>query len=358
MEDCQLVTRGSRHLRSLTSLRFFAAAAVVVYHAGVWSSPDGQPYALARFAYLGVTFFFVLSGFVLVWSSRASDTAGGFWRRRFARVWPVHALTFVVAVALGAAAVIDARGPGWSSMLNVTLLQAWSSDSDVIYGFNGVSWTLSCEAFFYALFPLLLPVARRLGGVVTVAAGFGWLLVGMVAATAAGQSWLLVAFPAYRVGEFVVGMGLALWVQEGRRGVSRGVALVFAAGSYGAVLVANRLTAGELAWRPWLVALGVLPAVAVLLVTFARSDVDGGGGWLARPSLVRLGQWSFALYMVHELLLRAFYPALQAYSWAVLVVAAGSVAVAGGVYRWVEAPIEKRLRGGTRGAVQLEDARA
>lgn len=353
------MTRGSQHLRSLTGLRFFAAAAVVLYHAGIQSAPGyDQPYALLRFAYLGVTFFFVLSGFVLVWSARDSDTASGFYRRRFARVWPVHALTFVAAIALAAAALIDQRGPARSSLLNVTLLQAWSNDGEVVYGFNGVSWSLSCELFFYALFPLMLPIARRAGALATVAAGVAWLVVGIVLATSVDQQWILVAFPAYRVGEFVVGMGLALWVLQGGRGATRSLALGATVVSYAGLLVLNRLTAGALSDRPWLVALGILPAVALVLVTFARSDRAGVEGWSTAPWLVRLGQWSFALYMVHELLLRALSPVLEEHLWVAPFAVVACVALSGAVYEWFERPVERRLRGRQRTAVQLEDVRA
>jgi peptidoglycan/LPS O-acetylase OafA/YrhL len=41
----------------------------------------------------GVSFFFVLSGFVLTWSARPDDIATGFWRRRIARIYPVHLVT-------------------------------------------------------------------------------------------------------------------------------------------------------------------------------------------------------------------------------------------------------------------------
>lgn len=346
------------HLRSLTSLRFLAAALVVLYHSSIQSTADlSQPYAALRFGYLGVTFFFVLSGFVLVWSARDGDTVGGFYRRRFARVWPLHALTVMLAVLLATLALIDQRGPVAAFPLNLALLQAWSGDVDVIYGFNGVSWSLSAEAFFYALFPLLLLRARRHGPVATIAGGVALLLAGGVLAEATGAMWVAVSLPAYRVGEFVVGMGLALLV---RRGVSRVpplLAMGVLAGSYTALVVGNRLSAGTLADHAWVAALVVLPGVALVLVAYATRDLAGGGGWLTRPVAVRLGAWSFALYLVHELVLRVAHPVMVDRLWVAPVAVVVALALAGALHEWVEQPLERRLRGGRTEAAHLEAVR-
>ena len=350
------MTRGRHHLRSLTSLRFFAAALVVLYHSAIQSSPDlVQPYALLRFGHLGVTFFFVLSGFVLVWSARDGDRAMPFYRRRFARVWPLHALTFALAVGLGVAGLIDSRGPGWSAPVNLALLQAWSSDGEVLYGYNGVSWSLSAEAFFYLLFPALLMLGRRVGPFVTVAAAVAWLVLAGVAADMVGYG--VHALPLYRVGEFVFGIGLALLMRRGVPRISPAIAVAVLLASYGLLIVLDRLSGGDLLARAWIAVIIVLPAIALVLLAFARQDVDGHDGVLTHPVLVRLGAWSFALYMVHELVLRVARPVLLDHSWVVPVAIAVSVALAGALYEWFERPAEKRLRGRGRTAVHLEPAR-
>jgi peptidoglycan/LPS O-acetylase OafA/YrhL len=349
------VTRGSQHLRSLTSLRFFAAAVVVLYHATIRSSPDlRQPYALLSFGHLGVAFFFVLSGFVLVWSARDGDRAMPFYRRRFARVWPLHALTFVLAAGLGVAGLIDAVGPAWSAPLNLALLQAWSTDGEVLYGYNSVSWSLSAEAFFYLLFPALLLLARRVGPVATVGLGAAWLVVAGVAADMIGYG--VHALPLYRVGEFVFGMGLALLVRRGIPRISPAFAVSALVASYALLVVLDRISAGGLLARAWVAVLIVLPGIALVLVAFARRDIDGGEGALTHPVLVRLGAWSFALYMVHELVLRVARPVMLDHGWTVPVMIVVSVLLSGLLFEWFERPVEKKLRGRGRPAVQLEPA--
>jgi peptidoglycan/LPS O-acetylase OafA/YrhL len=93
-------------LPSLSGLRFVAVLVVFGFHvhvANVFS--DGAIRAVIERIFGpgagGVSFFFVLSGYVLTWSARPHDTAVRFWRRRFARIYPnylvallVHCLSF------------------------------------------------------------------------------------------------------------------------------------------------------------------------------------------------------------------------------------------------------------------------
>src|ERR1700710_2004563 len=83
-------------LPSLTGLRFLAALFVFGFHITLSASPTPpnhpiNPFANPRLAtdlewlfgkagYLGVSFFFVLSGFVLTWSNKTTDTKSSFWR--------------------------------------------------------------------------------------------------------------------------------------------------------------------------------------------------------------------------------------------------------------------------------------
>src|SRR5207244_705333 len=109
-------TAGPRFTRlpSLTGLRFYAALLVFLSHAALpiatirLLADDNTEYTflwLARPAGgLGVTFFFVLSGFILTWSARPTDTARAFWRRRAAKIIPSYVVAWVLAMVLVAAA--------------------------------------------------------------------------------------------------------------------------------------------------------------------------------------------------------------------------------------------------------------
>ena len=76
-------------LPSLTGLRFLAAAAVTAYHAAPILADRSALPKVASLGYVGVSFFFVLSGFVLTWSGAAGLKPREFYRRRLARIAPV-----------------------------------------------------------------------------------------------------------------------------------------------------------------------------------------------------------------------------------------------------------------------------
>src|SRR5690606_1539407 len=96
----------------------------------------------------------------------------------FARLWPLVAVTGVLSLL--AYAHVGKQVGLWQASTTFTFLQAWQREW--VKGANAASWSLSDEAFFYLLFPLLLAVAatlrgRRMMWVGVVVAQLGvWLL--------------------------------------------------------------------------------------------------------------------------------------------------------------------------------------
>lgn len=348
-------------LPALTGLRFLAALAVVFFHLGVYIGPLQPLRLVAGLGYGGVGFFFVLSGFVLAWAQGDHVAPGRFYRNRFARVWPLHLVTTLVA-ALPVLAWHDASRSPLTLAAVLLLVQSWSPYAAVQFAFNGVSWSLSCEAFFYAVFPLVAPrllaaSRRRLGGVVAAVVTTMVCVAVVVLALAPRQAWnaLLFVNPLYRFGDFVVGMCLANAVRQGWRprvGLRGAAALVLS--TYAVlVVVADVVYDGNPVRMPLVVTdLVLLPVFGLLLTAAAWSCLDGADGRkvpLASTWWVRLGEWSFALYLVHELLVRTLVrvvsddaPVAVAQA-AVLVVVATSLA--GVLHATVERPCERWLRG-------------
>ena len=112
-----------QELGSLTALRFAAALLVFATHARRILPLD---LPAAEIGYVGVSFFFVLSGFVLTWSRRAGESAATFYRHRFARIWPATTLVTLLAILLGSA--------HQSLPLDLLLLHTWREGS-----MNGVA---------------------------------------------------------------------------------------------------------------------------------------------------------------------------------------------------------------------------
>lgn len=88
-------------LPSLTGLRFYMALAVLQCHAlGIFANGSALPRSpvLTSAGPVAVSGFFVLSGFVLTWSSQMGERVRAFWRRRFWKIFPGHAFGWALAV--------------------------------------------------------------------------------------------------------------------------------------------------------------------------------------------------------------------------------------------------------------------
>ncbi|APX02903.1 hypothetical protein BWQ92_15350 [Arthrobacter sp. QXT-31] len=324
---------------------------VVLYHAAVTVVPEMYP--LVSMGQTGVTFFFLLSGFVLAWSMKPSTSKRQFYWRRVARIWPLHALTAAAAVVLAFAAQGDQSLP--KLIASLLLVQAWLGEQHWVYAYNGVSWSLSCEAFFYAVFPFLaVRLSRlepgqllRIGAAVFAAAAS---LIFVLLAVAPGFDWgaLFYTFPAFRIAEFTVGVCLAVAMRKGWRprfGLRAGAAA--AIGSFLLLEVVDGIalwhTAGPLSGAL------CIPGFALLIAAYAERDRTGSGPTFASaPAMVKLGEWSFALYLVHELVLRGALElgpeTLTERALFALVGIAISIPLAGALYTFFERPVEARLR--------------
>lgn len=337
-------------LHALTGLRFFAAFAVVIYHAGRHIDPD-----VIRFAALGntgVTFFFVLSGFVLTWTARGGDKPSHFYWRRFARVWPLHLVTTVLALAL--MLFWDEEASLLLLVATLLLLHAWLPPNDWHYGYNQVSWSLSAEAFFYLMFPVAAPrllgrPARARAALVAIPSVMVLAAVAVLIAMPGRAGFLLYVNPAYRFGEFLIGVAIAVLIRSGwRPRLSLRAAGIAVAGSYVAGTVLAHMGWGDPLRMPTVIGDTVmLPSLALLICAAAVRELDGGSTWLGAPAIVRLGEWSFALYLVHDLLLRA--AARHAIEWLpapllIALVVAAAVLLSGVFHVWIERPVERYLR--------------
>ncbi|MHA6762416.1 acyltransferase family protein [Streptacidiphilus sp. PAMC 29251] len=311
---------------------------------------------------IGVSFFFILSGFVLTWSADPTGPVRRVWRNRAAKILPNHlvtALAALAAVAAGAGAAASAAGGRGAAspgvvVPNLLLVQSWSPNPDVYFGLNTVSWSLSCEVFFYLLFPFLLRGLTRLDtralwpaaiALTAVVWGLPLVTTGWSGPTA---YWFLYVLPATRLVEFCLGMALA-------RIVATGQWVHFPAWAAGLLLVAAYASIGYLPVRLGYVAVTVAP-LALLIPALASADVFGRRTLWSTRRAVLLGEVSFAFYMVHQLVIRFAVKALHvpvtgARDWSVPVALAVQIALLGAaltaaalLWRIVERPLNNRLR--------------
>lgn len=148
------------NLKPLTSLRFFAAMWVVMFH--YWPKLSASVPAFVQKGYLGVELFFVLSGFILchVYLQARGEGRfkyGSFLWARLARIYPLHLMTLLGVALLGVVAAVMGQpvDPNVTDLRalpsNILLVHAWGFSP--VAGWNHPSWSISAEWFAYLSFP-------------------------------------------------------------------------------------------------------------------------------------------------------------------------------------------------------------
>ena len=309
----------TRRLDALTGLRFYAALLVFAFHLSlsrffVGDAPIVEPLQLIlkNGGWFGVTFFFILSGFVLMWSARSGDTPGRFIWRRIAKIVPNHVVTFVAALVIGGLGAATAG----EAISNFFLMHAWVPADTAFFSINHPSWSLSAELFFYLGFPFVLPLVNRIPRNKLVLIGAALITLITIAPILAGllpqgaafgpthlqsplhgasipQIWAVYALPPVRFLEFALGMLAARAVTEK---VLPHIPLT------PAILVTVLGYAVSLFLPlPW--QMDAAYVVPVLILVVAAAQEDAPPRTLVSPLALRLGELSFAFYMVHDIVL-------------------------------------------------------
>ena len=324
-----------RDLPSLTSLRAFAALLVFVFHLGQW----GLPFHAGYVGYVGVAFFYVLSGFVLTWGVAPNSTIRRFYVRRFARIYPSHLFVWLLVILLPLVVV-----PPTASQLvaNGLLVQAWYPEGTLVYSMNGVAWSLSCELAFYLLFPVILRLMLKARlSLLWAVVGFLYAVANIAVVVASRTTtpddpfFVFVSTnPAVRLPEFLIGVALAMSLRSGVR-VKLWPALVIVGGSFAGLVLFSDKPAGS-TWAA--------PVFALVIALAAQSDFTGRS-LLRAPWLVYAGRISFAFYLVHQLVIVNLNRYLGGSYLNSALALAISVLLAACVHHLVELPSHKFLVG-------------
>lgn len=299
-----------RHkLNSLTSFRFFAALMVFIFHVGIFTK--------YQTGYLGVSFFFILSGFILAYNYHQklydlnTIEIKKFYIARIAKVYPVHLLTFLMAIPFYFFIPLQHEPILYffQALTNIFLIHSFIPFGNI--SFNGVSWSLSDEMFFYIVFPFfLLIMVNFLKGIVRkmLFIQILWMLTLILIITTFSEftsfnTWVTYYFPGVRLLEFLAGVILGLTFIEKEKYLSRLSAKLFSV---------FEITTVTLLFIMILVAPGIIqnlryslifiPFWSILIFVFAFQK-GILSRLLSKKVLIYLGEISFAFYMVHNIVL-------------------------------------------------------
>ncbi|MEQ1352565.1 MAG: acyltransferase, partial [Candidatus Acidiferrum sp.] len=305
-------------LPALTGIRFYAALAVFVSHVSLIPKMEelSAGYKVFDLGRLGVSFFFLLSGFILTFNYtdlfRREVSANKYTQfvwSRFSKIYPVYFVTMLMAIPIQ---IYSPNKPiDWRAVpIHTFLLQCWLPFSKpVFYNYLNVpSWSISCEWFFYLLAPVAMfcvlgTIRRRavlLGITATYIAALGLFL--WHTQSDSTSAYFLNWFAPTRFVDFLAGVFVARLFMAPRS--DRLAALSVPAQIAGfAYLIAIILWGDRLPW-PFHSEAIYMPGSALLVFGLAHSR-GFFAAHLSHPWLRRLGLASFSFYMLHTPIMRA-----------------------------------------------------
>lgn len=321
---------------TLTSLRAFAAGALLYFHQNVVIVPVQSDVTYA----LGVSFFFVLSGFILFinYQELPPNQVRRYFVARFARLYPVHIFTMVMFGLVFAAPIFLDKEWLPIIFLNALLVQSWVPILGLNFSMNSVAWSVSTELAFYLAFPwlsrrrnfgltflcilvltvaLILIVERIDNG--TVPPKTRWEL--------SPNDFILMS-PLIRIAEFACGMWFARLYRAGlfsnfirRYGTSAEI-IALAGLALFCIFHHDMRLFFRLREHPligiWVETSGGMFAFGFLLMVFAH-QAGIFSRFLRTRVMVFLGESSFALYMLHFIVINIFtiFKLMESYHWSV-----------------------------------------
>jgi peptidoglycan/LPS O-acetylase OafA/YrhL len=349
----------SQYVPPLTGIRALAALLVLGLHADQ-NVPAGATVVLPFLArgYLGVDFFFVLSGFIIThvyFTSLAQPTRDAvriFLWHRFIRLYPVHVTVLavlVVLVYLARANHVPLNNPqewrGAEIPWQLTLLHAWGVTAKP--GWNAPSWSISAEWFAYLLFPLLAPALRlvreRLTALVIAIAALAGAAAMFSIADWSLNTWVGAPALARVFGEFLCGAALCRAVALSRGPTHPNGDLL---GTAAFLLFLIGASAG-------LPDFGLV-ALLALTILGAATAASYLAQFLGSRPVAWLGEISYSIYMVHFpvlIVIRRFWERLDMLQWtaagkalAFAITVGLVIALAAMLFYVVERPARMRLR--------------
>lgn len=354
MKDTPVFTHAGRTIPSLDGIRAVAIIMVFFAHSGLENYVPGG---------LGVTIFFVLSGYLITTLMRIEYNKTrnfhyqGFYLRRVLRLMPPLFIVVAITGLLSVTGVINGR---YSLSGLMSVLFYFGNYHMIATNFQGtpdglsVIWSLAIEEQYYLLFPPLAVLLFRVGRTNLSAA----MLFTLCLAVLGWRYWLILhgASDTYlyratdsRLDSILTGCLLAVfknpWIDPVAPRKSRNDWLLISVCI--AVLLGTLLYRDEFFRQTLRYSLQNFAIAPLIYLAVARSD-RFPFSWLNTRPMVYIGSISYTIYLSHLTImygLAKYWPQLH-WIWHMLVAAVLTLAVAEPMRRWVEEPcarLRKRL---------------
>ncbi len=343
-------------LSNVQILRGIAALLVVLYHIPDELADrgwDSSVFPVMWVGSAGVDIFFVISGFIMVYSTvglfRKPWAPVSFFLRRLARIVPLYWIFTTIAI------FVTIRGERHLDHPDYTIPHFIASYLFTFYlrpGYDNFpiyrqGWSLNYEMFFYVCFALAVMLSRP-RALLALSLGF-FAMVGLGVAALHGLITLpgsLDSLANSDLLEFVFGMVVAQAYLKGFR-VPRPVAIVLAFAALMTIMLTTVEVAGD--WFPYRGFVWGPPAAVLVAAAVMHEPLPTGA---VRRSFEALGDASYSLYLVHSAFFMMLFwllghvmdvhriPAL----WSGALMLFGAIGSASLLYRFVEGPITRTLQ--------------
>lgn len=309
-------------IKPLQSLRFIAIVGVFLSHLSYLQTNSSYSTFFNRYfydGYCGVTFFLVLSGFVIAYNyydriqENSLKTSLEFTLKRIKRLYPIHILTFLITVPLAYKIILATPLSALvGAISNMTLTQSFIPIKSIYFSYNGVAWYLSLTMFFCLFTPLLISFIKKLQckninlllvAICIYIIQFSLVYIGR---DSNNSHWLFYVNPFFRALDYLSGMLLSVIMINKIKIKSKKPNLNV---KYTVIeLVSVLLFTLAYYFYPYInpvFRFGVYYMPFMLLLIYVFSLQNGYlSKILSNNVLVYLGNISFEFYMIHQLVIR------------------------------------------------------
>lgn len=340
-------------IEQLTFTRFIAAILIVIFHYGVDIFPFNLTKQLFTGANVGVSYFFVLSGFVMIiaYHKKAKISALSYLKNRFARIYPVYLLASILLIGYYLLAT-NLSVNTIDVLLNIFMIQSWIPGKALTLNFPG--WSLSVELFFYLMFPILFNAIYRKFNykklIAPILIFFGisqivfiyFLYSDYYQGVHTASHDQLFYFPLMHLNEFVMGNLAGLYFINKKNHVQKNYSIYILL----LIISCGLLLSFDTAMKYHN---GILSLLFIPLILFISSD----NSWISKMSthkwMVHLGEISYGVYILQIpvfVITRRVLIKLGVED-KTLIFYAGIVALlvfSSITYKYIEAPLRKRIK--------------